>query len=362
MTTKRNSNKPIENLGVEFIKSIVKSHNCIYQAISLNNDQGNDCFIEFIDNNIATSFCVFAQIKSGKSYKDKTGYKIPADLDHLQYWNNHLLPIAGIVFDVDLERAYWVNITEYLKVNPQILLNKSHNIRVDRNNELSLKNFSLFRVHFTNYSRDYKNYENFGRSLEAFTNIAQPEICYTGLKSLFANHRERQASWYYIILNFANIREKGIQINILGMLSNYLENSTVFWNSEDYLHYQASSIRLKIADFINELFTPKAVKVSLSYLKDGIAKGSFAYLVFLVLNQLNDIHDIIYQLALSKDIELNERNNLFWLYIHFAQHRSIERTIAAIDDFLIKYPNNEEAYLFEGIKETIIKDGYIQTG
>ena len=362
MTTKRSFNKITEKLGVKYIRSVVESHNCLYQTIDLENDQGNDCFIEFIDNNIATSFCVFAQIKSGKSYKDKSGYKIPANSDHLQYWANHILPIAGIVYDVDLEKAYWVNITEYLKNNSQVTLKNSHNIRIDRINEFSSETFPLFKEHFIKYSQEYKNYENFGRSLEAFTDIAQPKICYTGLKSLFANHRERAASWYYIILNFANIREKGIQINIIGMLSNYLNNSTVFWSSEDYLHYQASSIRLKIPEFINELFTPIAVKISLSYLKEGITKGSFTYLVFLVLNQLNDVANIIYEFAFAENIELAERNNLFWLYIHFAQHRSINRTIAAIDDFLIRYPNNEEEYLFEGIKETIIKEGYIQTG
>ncbi len=362
MTTKRTFNKITEKVGVKYIRSVVESHNCIYQAIDLENDQGNDCFIEFIDNNTATSFCVFAQIKSGKSYKDKSGYKIPADSDHLQYWANHILPIAGIVYDLDLEKAYWVNITEYLKSNSQIIPKNSHNIRIDRINEFSPETFPHFKEHFTQYSQEYKNYENFGRSLEAFTNLAQPEICYTGLKSLFANHRERQASWYYIILNFGNIREKGIQMNILGMLSNYLDNSTVFWNSEDYMHYQASTIRLRIAEFIDELFTSNAIKSSLGYLKEGIAKGSFAYLVFLVLNQINDIHEVIYQLAFSEDIEPDERNKLFWLYIHFAQHRSIDNTIAAIDDFLIRYPNNDEAYLFQGIKETIINEGYIQTG
>jgi len=362
MTTKRSFNKTAEKLGVKYIRSIVESYNCIYQAIDLDNDQGNDCFIEFIDNNIATSFCVFAQIKSGKSYKDKSGYKIQANSDHLQYWANHILPIAGIVYDLELEKAYWVNITEYLKSNSRVLLKNSHNIRVDKINEFSPETFSIFKEHFTKYSQDYKNYENFGRSLEAFTNIAHPEICYTGLKSLFANHRERRASWYYIILNYANIREKGIQINILGMLSNYLDNSTVFWNSKDYEHYQVSSIRLKIAEFINELFTPKAVKMSLSFLKDGIVRGSFTYLVFLVLSQINDIHNIVYQFTLEENLELEERNNLFWLYIHFAQHRSKDKTIAAIDDFLIRYPNNAEAYLFEGIKETIMNEGYIQTG
>lgn len=104
MSTKRSQNKATEKLGLKYIRSVVEEHNCIFQAIDLENDQGNDCFIEFIDNNIATSFCVFAQIKSGKTYKDKSGYKIPADFDHLQYWTNHILPIVGIVYDLELKK------------------------------------------------------------------------------------------------------------------------------------------------------------------------------------------------------------------------------------------------------------------
>ncbi|PWK80446.1 uncharacterized protein DUF4365 [Mucilaginibacter oryzae] len=362
MSTKRSQNKATEKLGLKYIQSVVEEHNCIFQAIDLENDQGNDCFIEFIDNNIATSFCVFAQIKSGKTYKDKSGYKIPADSDHLQYWINHILPIVGIVYDLEFNKAYWVNITEYLKVNPQVLLNKSHNIRIDKCNEFSAETFSYFKEHFIVYSLEYKNYENFGRSLEAFSEVANPDICYKGLKSLFANHRERQASWYYIVLNIANIKEKAILGNILGMLSNYLDNPTVLWKAKDYSHYQLSTIGVKVKEYINQLFTAETVRASLCFLKDGIVKGSFSYLVFLVLKEVRGIQDIVYELALAENLELDERNRLFWLYIHFDQYISGNKTISAIDDFLVRYPDNDEAFLFEGIKDTIVRDGYIQTG
>ena len=179
---------------------------------------------------------------------------------------------------------------------------------------------------------------------------------------MFANHRERAAAWYYIILNLGSIKEKGIQGNILGMLSNYLNNSTVFWKSDEYSHYQTSKISFTISDYINKLFTVNAVKESLKFLKDGIVQGAFPYLVFLVLNEVNDIHNIVYTFIQDENLEMDERNNLFWIFIHFAQHRSRELTISAIDDFLKAYPNNDERYLFEGIRETILTEGFIQTG
>ncbi|MDF2432496.1 MAG: hypothetical protein JWP44_2127 [Mucilaginibacter sp.] len=52
MSTKRSPNKITEKLGVKYILSIVESHSCIYQAIDLEKDQGNDCFIEIIDNKL----------------------------------------------------------------------------------------------------------------------------------------------------------------------------------------------------------------------------------------------------------------------------------------------------------------------
>ncbi len=362
MTTKRSQNKVVEKLGIRYVQTIIENNNCIYQPISGENDQGNDCYIEFINNNITTSFCLFAQIKSGKSYKNKSGYKIPTDSNHLHYWRNHILPIAGIVYDVDLEKAYWINISEYLKTHSDEILGKSHNIRVDASNEFSAETFHLFKEHFVQYSQEYKSYENFGRSLEAFSNVNQPDECYTGLKSLFANHRERAAAWYYIILNLGNIEEKGILGNILGMLSNYLNNSTVFWRSEDYAHYQSSTTSVIISDYIKKLFPVNAVKESLKFLKDGIVQGSFPYLVFLVLNEVNDIHNIVYEFTQDPTFTMDERNSLFWVFIHFAQHRSNELTISALDDYLTTYPDNDERDLFEGIRETIITQGFIQTG
>ncbi|WP_394347977.1 DUF4365 domain-containing protein [Ilyomonas limi] len=50
---------------------------------------------------------MFVQIKSGSSYKDSKGYKIPVNKQHLAYWYNPINPIIGIVYAPDLKKAFW---------------------------------------------------------------------------------------------------------------------------------------------------------------------------------------------------------------------------------------------------------------
>src|SRR6478609_2834329 len=105
MSTKRIKNRIIESVGILHVQGVIEESGCVFSRIPLDNDYGNDCYIEFFENEVATSVCIFAQVKSGKSYKDKTGYKIPANKDHLEYWNNHSNPIVGIVYDDELKKA-----------------------------------------------------------------------------------------------------------------------------------------------------------------------------------------------------------------------------------------------------------------
>lgn len=124
MSMKRSHNRTVESEGILFVQNVVEKSGCVFSRISLENDYGNDCYIEFFSDEVATSFCVFAQIKSAITYKSNSGYKIPTDKDHLEYWSNHSNPIAGIVYDSDINEAFWVNISEYLINNPQVLKSK----------------------------------------------------------------------------------------------------------------------------------------------------------------------------------------------------------------------------------------------
>lgn len=99
MTTKRKTTKAICQEGINYLKTIVAKNSCIFQEIDLNNDVGNDAYIEFIVIEESTSFCIATQVMSGKSNRRKNHYSLGADKDHFDYWYNHNLPICGIVYD-----------------------------------------------------------------------------------------------------------------------------------------------------------------------------------------------------------------------------------------------------------------------
>src|SRR5437870_1454265 len=99
MTTKHKRSKSISRTGIKFTRDIVEERGSKFQEIALENDMGNDAYIEFIQDEEATGCCIFVQIKSGDSYVKADGnYVLKADKDHFEYWSSHLLPVAAIVY------------------------------------------------------------------------------------------------------------------------------------------------------------------------------------------------------------------------------------------------------------------------
>jgi Domain of unknown function (DUF4365) len=362
MSTKRSFNKIVENKGISYVKGIIQNNNCIFQEIDLDNDQGNDCYIEFVSENISTSFCLFAQIKSGKSYRDKNGYKIPTDRAHLEYWKNHLHPVVGIVYDEVRDEAFWGDITTYIENNPKILEQKTHDIRISKDNNLNQISFREFKNHFINFQKEYKNNENFAKSIVLFSEIENPQNCNQGLKSLFSNHRNKKATWFYIITNISKIEETGIHYNIFGMLSNYFDNPHIFLNEDTMLEYSNKEICEYISQQIDRYFGEREVEIAISFTFEGINRGCFSFLIYLVLSQKKEIHIILKGLVLKNLDKPEKRDHYFWLYIHFLQKYNTEKAIIEIEYYLMQYSNDAEIVLFQSMKETLLEGGYISIG
>ncbi|MBP4139787.1 DUF4365 domain-containing protein [Flavobacterium cupreum] len=169
--TNRNPNIKTEFQGVRFVQGVVQDNHSIFQNLSRENDQGNDCYIEFVRNGLATNYGIFVQIKSGDSYKDSLGYKFTADKAHLEYWNQGLNLTVGIVFDPEIKKAFWVDVTSYLTSRPDIFTQSYHTIRVDKANEFSEATFPAFIEYCFSFRQLFSSYEKFGRALEWFANI-----------------------------------------------------------------------------------------------------------------------------------------------------------------------------------------------
>lgn len=348
MTTKRN--KFIEDSGSTYANKIVRENNCIYQEVDLKNDQGNDCYIEFITDEVATSFCVFAQIKSGKSYRDKSGYKIPANKDHMAYWNNHTNPVAGIVYDETKQEAFWVNISEYLSTNPHVLEQKSHTIRVASENSFS--DFDSFKQHFKEYIQLYKSFKNYGKSLDNFAQLYNPFICYDGFKSLYSNHRNRSSAWFYMIASFGKIKEPGIQRNILGVISNYISSDDILWTTDNLEFLQKDNIKNDISKYLSQCFGKEELEIAIEFIREGIVKGGYNYLVFKVLSLIENIHLILLDITYSES-DPGMRDFDFWLFVHLSQWKSKEFTLQKIEEYFENFPDADAERSIQKMKESL---------
>ncbi|HWB24105.1 MAG TPA: DUF4365 domain-containing protein [Chitinophagaceae bacterium] len=349
--TQRNPNKKIELQGVRFVQEVVQENHSIFRDFS-GDDQGNDCYVEFVQNGFATNYGVFLQIKSGKTYKDSLGYKVKADQPHLKYWSQGLNLTILVVFDPEIKKAFWVDVTTYLNNNPHVLLHSSHTIRVDKFQEFSIETFSAFLLYCIKFREILSSYEKYGRALEWFANLQNPDICYEGLKALYSNHREKPSTWFYIISTFSKIDQEGIRRNILGLISNYF-NPDIFWHVGNIEYFQSEELCAQLSFLLTKCFSKRDIELALYYMEDGITKGSFSYLVFLIINAIDDVHEILKDIAFESNIDNSKRNFCFWLYIQIAKFHSIKETIKTTNEYLNKFPCGEDDEAILGVKESI---------
>jgi len=77
------------------------------QAVS---DYGIDAQVEVVEDERATGQLIALQIKSGKSWFDERvegGVVFRGDIDHLNYWQIHSLPVIVVLYDPDTENCHW---------------------------------------------------------------------------------------------------------------------------------------------------------------------------------------------------------------------------------------------------------------
>lgn len=98
-----------ERMGVTFVQSQCASFGYIFREQNIG-DYGIDAHIEIVESGQATGKIIAVQIKSGESYlKEANEERIVfrSDLNHLDYWLNHALPVLIVLYSPDKKMAYW---------------------------------------------------------------------------------------------------------------------------------------------------------------------------------------------------------------------------------------------------------------
>lgn len=299
MTIKRKRSQATSREGINFVRTLVERHNCTFQEIDLQNDLGNDAYVEFVIEESATGCCIALQVKSGQSYRAAGGrYGFQSDRDHFEYWASHTLPVLAIIVDPEAGTAVWADITDHLRRNPTAVEVGPFSIYADQ--DFSDASFADFRQHCLAYRDSYSREQNFGRALEAFADRADDERCFDGLRALFAFHRQQIATWYYLITCVPNFQGHSVLRPLVARLCHIPAHGDIFWSRQNII---AEEVRQEARRLMHQLFDRRAALTMLSVIGDdeGIERGTIGQAVHALVDTMADVPAVMESIAIDEN-------------------------------------------------------------
>lgn len=293
--TYKNTNSTSKS-GVDFIQSIVHKHNCIFQEIDTKNDLGIDAIVEIIKDETPTSKFFATQIKSGKTYFNEKANlcKIPVK-NHFDYWTKHPLPVYGIVYVPEFGDAYWVDIKNYLKANPEETVIKFERTLANQINDATF--FSIFVPHLLKEVPDI----SFDFAQQLFNSDKADEF-FLGLYTLYKKYADRNETWvlfidYFKIADIENI--PNFLIYIIAHLPWHPDisyfNGTMTNESQEYgkdiIRTFGKQETLKLLKFIDE--------------ENSIARGTIGQSVEAIISIISDFQVHLKEIIRDTTIPLN---------------------------------------------------------
>jgi hypothetical protein len=339
MTTKRKRSQATSREGINFVRTLVERHNCTFQEIDLQNDLGNDAYVEFVIEESATGCCVALQIKSGSSYRAAGGrYGFQADRDHFEYWASHTLPVLAIIVDPEAGTAAWADITDHLRRNPDSVEEGPFSIYADQ--DFSDASFTKFREHCLAYRDSYGREQNFGRALEAFADRADDERCFDGLRALFAFHRQQVATWYYLITCLPNFQGHSVLRPLVALLCHVPAHGDIFWTRQNVI---AEEVRQEARRLMRQLFDRRAALTMLSVIDDaGIDRGTIGQAVHALVDTMADVPAVMESIAIDQSQSERVRHSAILFAASSAQGRSQEFARGLLDRIRVSSASDDE--------------------
>lgn len=353
MTTRRPIKNATSSVGVNAVRTVVQGANSIFHEIDLSNDIGNDAFIEFIVDEHATGWCIAAQIKCGASYVATDGsLLLIADRDHFEYWRSHVLPIAGLVVDPATNRIGWCDVTAHLRENPLVVDEGPFRIQIPSSQLLTPATFADFRDHFVAYHRQFSDDAHFGAALERLVALdAQDQVA--ALRSLFSYHRNRGATWCYVASILRSVEDPYVLSNLVSALSHLPGHGDIFWHDMNQIEPTARRIGV---DFLQRNLSREDVVRLLSVVDDaGFARGTIGQAVHSVIALMRDRAEVLRSIALDQGVEEATRYCAIFLFVFYAQAKSVTDCIEVLQEFRRSLPDGFQdeviVAMIQGLRE-----------
>jgi hypothetical protein len=303
------------NIGLDFVRGIVRSHNCIFQEIDTSNDLGIDAIIEIVKDEKPTSKFIAAQIKSGKSYYDKKSNKCKIPIKkHRDYWTKHPMPVFGIVYVPEFENAYWVDIKHYMKYHPNdtVISFEPTLARLINKNTF----FTQFVPHLLNEIPDI-SFE-FAKSL--FGSDKDDEF-YLGMHILFKRYAYMNEVWE-LFINFFKVK---LVEEIPGKLIYYLAH--IPWHGDifsfrDSFTQESRAFGKRLID----KFEKADILKLLSFIDEEnmIQRGTIGQSVEAIISSVPNCDRFLEQIIKDKDTELSLREYAAIIYAFHNGEKSLD--------------------------------------
>lgn len=346
-----------ERDGVNHVSRVVEGHNSIFHEIDQRNDMGLDGYIEFLTGEDATGCCIGVQIKSGASYvrREKQEFVLQADRDHFRYWQSHSLPIAAILYDPEQGKGAWCDITAHLAAHPERVAQGPYSIHVPFAQEFERATFADFRAYCLAYQTTYSDLTRFGRALANFASIESPKICLDGLRALFSFHRQKAASWYYLVNSFRNFRGHPFRYEMARILSFLPGHGDIFWGDYNHIDQKVRDYGLSV---IARDYGPAEVRLLLECIdEDGIDRGTIGQCVDAVIDVVPDKVRILRELAFDPTLSEDARVGGMLLLIHYQKDVPVKRRIKLIEKYLRSFPMDGSATSLEELIRILVEFG-----
>lgn len=357
MPTKRKKEKATSRIGINSIRTLIEKNNDIFQEIDLENDVGNDAYIEFIMNEETTGCCIVSQIKSGKSYINSKGeHFFQSDKEHFEYWNSHLLPVCAFVHNPENDTTKWIDITKYLTENPYLIENGPYSLKCT--SEFSGITFDVFKKHFLEYKNkmDY----SFIKSLDILLENKSLSEINDAFHLLFTYFRNKKSTWYFICQYF----KEAFNDQIIGMIVYKLSFVTgshgdTFWHKKNMID---NEIRAYIKSLIGKTFEEaELIKLIEVFKENSFSRGTLSQAAHSIIDWIENKNELLFNISFNSNFDSDIKFSSLMLLLFYKnwEENSYSDSLKLLKEYKKTYPNSDDIEIIDSMIETILIDKYL---
>lgn len=312
---KRNSTSTARE-GINFVRHIVESANCIFQEIEQHNDFGCDCTIEFVDDELTKGLTVAVQVKSGLSYVSSKHCNLKATQQQWNYWASHSLAVVGIVYDPRERNAHWTQIAEARSLHywPTVdvkMRNRFEKLEINRFDD------SCFMKYFVPLVTGRRPRLGLMEAIHLSRKSHRREHS-IGVYCLIAAHGQSSEAWETLLDLFNSRKCCDMSKQVVIWLSHIPWHGDLYGTKETP---PVEPLRSSVASSIQKFGFSQVLKLVqfLDDEKEAFGRGSLGQCVEAILSIVEDKESLLEAVIFSKKATEESRCNALALYVSFKQ-------------------------------------------